>query len=36
VGLALRTTPQKPNWLAPRLLQLGEEHVPPAWRDWLH
>jgi len=36
VGLSLRSTPQKPNWLAPRLLQLGEEHVPPAWRDWLH
>jgi 5-methylcytosine-specific restriction endonuclease McrA len=36
VGMKLRTIPQRPDWLAPRLFALGEEHVPPAWRDWLH
>ncbi len=35
-GMRLRAVPQKPAWLAPRLLNLGEEQVPPVWRDWLH
>lgn len=35
-GMRLRCVPAKPAWLAPRLLHLGEEQVPPIWRDWLH
>jgi len=36
VGMRLRSVPNKPDWLAPRLLHLGDDSVPDAWRDWLH
>ncbi len=35
-GMRLRCVPNKPDWLAPRLLHLGVDAVPEAWRDWLH
>jgi 5-methylcytosine-specific restriction endonuclease McrA len=36
VGMKLRSIPTRPDWLAPRLLHVGDESVPEAWRDWLH
>jgi 5-methylcytosine-specific restriction endonuclease McrA len=36
VGMKLRAIPTRPDWLAPRLLHVGDESVPEAWRDWLH
>jgi 5-methylcytosine-specific restriction endonuclease McrA len=36
VGMTLRTRPVRPKWLTPRVFQIGDEQLPPAWRDWLH
>lgn len=36
-GMPLLTMPQRPRWLAPRVVvALGEAQLPPPWRDWLH
>lgn len=35
-GMPLLNRPSRPQWLAPRVMSLGEEQVPPTWRTWLH
>jgi 5-methylcytosine-specific restriction endonuclease McrA len=35
-SMPLCSPPHRPHWLAPRVLQLGEQPLPDVWRDWLH
>lgn len=35
-GMPLLTPPSRPRWLAPRVYALGQQDLPPAWRDFLH
>lgn len=35
VGMRLLTLPERPKWLTPRVLQLGNQVLPEAWHDWL-